>query len=78
MHGPTEKWRKCVVVLQDIEFVPEQWVNLFGISKALTHGFNLGNEGVVKNSMKGNTNLYFDRIFQTKIDLCRESSCYQS
>jgi hypothetical protein len=59
MHG-------CVVVLKDVKFVPELWVNLFSISKALKNGFNLGNEDVVMKVMKGNTTLYFNRMLKTK------------
>jgi hypothetical protein len=66
MHGPTEKWRKFVVVLKDVKFVPELWVNLFSMSKALKNGFNLGNEDVVMKLMKGNTTLYFGRMLKTK------------
>ena len=57
---------KFVVVLKDVKFVPELWVNLFSISKALKNGFNLGNEDVVMKLMKGNTTLYFDRMLKTK------------
>jgi hypothetical protein len=55
-----------VVVLKDVKFVPEIWVNLFSICKALKHGFNLGNEDVVMKLMKGNTTLYFNRMLKTK------------
>jgi hypothetical protein len=49
-----------------VTFVPELWVNLFSMCKALKNGFNLGNEDVVMKLMKGNTTLYFDRILKTK------------
>jgi hypothetical protein len=51
-----------VVVLQNVKFVPDLWVNLFCISRALKIGFNFGNEDVVMKLMKGNTALYFDRM----------------
>jgi hypothetical protein len=57
---------KFVVVLKYVKFVPEIWVNLFSISKALKNGFNLGNEDVVTKLMKGNTTLYFDRMLKSK------------
>jgi hypothetical protein len=57
---------KFVIVLKDIKFVQELWVNLFSISKALKNGFNLVNEDVVMKLMKGNTTLYFDRMLKTK------------
>jgi hypothetical protein len=49
---------KFVVVLQNVKFVPDLWVNLFRISKAVKNGFNLGNEDVVMKLMKGNMILY--------------------
>jgi len=57
---------KYVVLLKDIKFVPELWVSLFSISKALKNGFILGNEDVVMKLMKGKTILYFDRMLKTK------------
>jgi hypothetical protein len=57
---------KIVVVFKGLKFVPELWLNLFSISKALKCGFNLGNEDVVMKLMKGNTTLYFNRILKTK------------
>jgi hypothetical protein len=57
---------KFVVVLKDVKFVPELWVNLFSISKALKNGFNLGIEDVAMKLMKGNTTLYFNRMLKTK------------
>jgi hypothetical protein len=57
---------KFVVVLKDVKFVPELWVNLFSISKALKNGFNLGNEDAVMKLMKENTTLYFNRMLKTK------------
>jgi hypothetical protein len=55
-----------VVVLKNLKFVPELWVNLFSISKALKNGFNLGNEDIVMKLMKGNTTLNFGRMLKTK------------
>jgi hypothetical protein len=66
MHGPTEKWRTICLRTQGRKFVPELWVNLFSISKALKNSFNLGNEDVVMKLMKGNTTLYFNRMLKTK------------
>jgi hypothetical protein len=34
-----------VVTLHDVKFVPDLWINLFSIGKALKNGFNLGNDG---------------------------------
>jgi hypothetical protein len=57
---------KFVVILQNIKYVPDQWVNLYSISKALKNGFNLVNGDVVMKFMKGNTTLFFDIILRTK------------
>jgi hypothetical protein len=43
-----------LVVIKDVRFVPELWVNLFSISKPLKNGFNLGSEDVVMKIKKGN------------------------
>jgi hypothetical protein len=53
------------VVLTDVKFVPELWVNLFSIGKALQNGFNIGNKGIRIHLEKGNTKLIFDRIMPT-------------
>jgi hypothetical protein len=53
-------------VLQDVKYVPELWVNLFSINKALKNGFKIGNDGIVIHLTKGNTTLSFDRILNTK------------
>lgn len=34
------------VELQDVKYVPELWVNLFSINKALKNGFKIGNDGM--------------------------------
>jgi hypothetical protein len=35
------------VTLEEVKYVPELWVNLFSISKALKNGFNLNNKGLM-------------------------------
>ena len=57
---------KFVVVLENVKYVPDLWVNLFSINKALKNGFKIGNEDVVLKLMKGKTTMYFDRILKTK------------
>jgi hypothetical protein len=42
-----------VVTLEDVKFVPDLWINLFSIGKALKNGFNLGNDGETIKLMKG-------------------------
>jgi hypothetical protein len=49
-----KKRETFVFVLKDVNYVPELWSNLFSISKALKHGFNLGNEDVAMKLMKVN------------------------
>ena len=34
------------VTLTEVKYVPELWINLFSIRKALKNGFNIGNKGV--------------------------------
>ena len=46
-----------VVTLEDVKFVPDLWINLFSIGKALKNGFNLGNEGETIKLMKGKTTI---------------------
>jgi hypothetical protein len=55
-----------VVTLEDVKFVPDLWVNLFSIGKALKNGFNLGNEGGTIKLMKGKTVILFDRCLKSK------------
>ena len=59
-------WKSFEVVLTDVKYVPELWVNLFSIGKGLSNGFQIGNKGVVIHLTKGKTKLSFDRILQTK------------
>ena len=65
------------VVLQDVKYVPELWVNLFSINKALKDGFKIGNDGIVIHLTKGSTTLSFDRILNTKNGLCQVQSSIQ-
>jgi hypothetical protein len=55
---------KFVVVLQNVKFVPDLWVNQY--QQGLEEWVNLGNEDVVMKLMKGNTTSYFDIIVSTK------------
>jgi hypothetical protein len=32
------------IILQEVKYLPDLWVNFFTISKALTNGFNLSNQ----------------------------------
>ena len=57
---------KLIITLQDVKYVPELWVNLFSIGKALKNGFNLGNDGERIKLMKGNVTIVFDRFLTSK------------
>jgi hypothetical protein len=58
--------QSLVVTLEDVKFVPDLWINLFSIGKALKNGFNLGNEGETIKLMKGKTVILFDRCLKSK------------
>jgi hypothetical protein len=55
-----------VVTLEDVKFVPDLWINLFSIGKALKNGFNLGNDGETIKLMKGKMVALFDRCLKSK------------
>jgi hypothetical protein len=54
------------IVLREVKYVPELWVNLCSIGKALQNGFNIGNKGIKISLMKGTTKIVFDRIMPTR------------
>jgi hypothetical protein len=37
---------KFEVTLKEVKYVPELWVNLFSMNKALKNGFKLSNDGI--------------------------------
>jgi hypothetical protein len=49
-----------------VKYVPELWINLFNIGKALKNGFNLSNDGEIIKMSKGNVTLTFDKFLRTK------------
>ena len=53
------------VVLEDYKVVPDLWVNLFSVTKALRTGWNLGNKGVHIHLSKGDKRLTFDKTMKT-------------
>jgi hypothetical protein len=53
------------VTLKAATYVPELWVNLFNISKALKNGFDLSNKGSMINLKKGSVSITFDRVIKT-------------
>jgi proteasome assembly chaperone (PAC2) family protein len=54
------------VVLKDVKYVPELWVNLFSIGKALAGGFKIGNKGMMLYLIKGSFKMTFDCLMATK------------
>ena len=54
------------LVLEDDKYVPELWVNLFSITKALSKGWNIGNKGINLFVCKGQVRLTFDQVFRTQ------------
>jgi hypothetical protein len=57
---------KLIVTLENVNYVPELWINLFSIGKALKKGFNLSNDGEIIMLSKGNVTLTFDKVVRTK------------
>jgi hypothetical protein len=53
MWNPTENGQKLIVTLENVKYVPELWINLFIIGKALKNGFNLSNNGEIIKLSKG-------------------------
>jgi hypothetical protein len=54
------------ILLQEVKFVPELWVNLFSINKVLKNGCKIGNEDIIIHLSRGSTTLPFDRVLKTK------------
>jgi hypothetical protein len=54
------------VVLTDVKYVPGLWVNLFSIGKALSSGFQIGNNGLMIHLTKGVFKMSFDHLMPTK------------
>jgi hypothetical protein len=54
------------VTLDHVKFVPELWINLFIICRALQKGFNLGNDGEVIKMTKESVTLKFDEVVRAK------------
>ena len=53
------------VTLHEVKFVPELWVNLFSINKALKNGFKISNKGLSISLSKGSATVTFDRLIRT-------------
>jgi len=55
-----------IVTLENVKFVPELWINLFSIGKALKNGFNISNNDEILSLTKGKVTLTFDNAVRTK------------
>ena len=53
------------IILHEVKFVPELWVNLFSINKALENGHKISNKGLTICLSKGSSSIMFDRLFKT-------------
>jgi hypothetical protein len=53
------------ITLHEVKFIPELWVNLFSINKALKHGYLLINQGLSICLSKGSVSVTFDRVMRT-------------
>jgi hypothetical protein len=53
------------IVLKDYKYVPDLHVNLFSITKSLSQGWKLSNEGVMIVLKKDKASLKFDKVYQT-------------
>jgi hypothetical protein len=53
-------------VLLEFKFVPELWVKLYSIDKALKDAFKITNEDFIINASKSSTTLSFERVIKTK------------
>ena len=63
-------------VTLEAKYVPDLWVNLFSLTRAMMGGGQLGNKGLVITMSKNNKTIKFDKIFNTKngyvggVDIC--------
>jgi hypothetical protein len=53
------------VTLKEVKYVPELWVNLFSINKALKNGINLSNKDLMISLKKESVSVTFDRVITT-------------
>jgi hypothetical protein len=51
------------IILHDVKFVPNLWVNLFSINQALKKGHMISNDELTISLSKGLTKVTFDRVF---------------
>jgi hypothetical protein len=53
------------ITLHKVKYVPELWVNLFSINKALKNGRNLSNKRLSTCLSRGSTSVLFDRLIRS-------------
>jgi len=61
-----ENGRELTVTLDKVKYVPELWINLFSIGKALQNGFNIRNDGQIIKLTKDSVTLQFKEVAKTK------------
>jgi hypothetical protein len=61
--------RKFTVTLLDVKYVPDLYISLFSLNKALKNGFKFSNEVIPICLIKGLTTLMFHRIIKTTNDI---------
>jgi hypothetical protein len=57
---------KMPIVLEGVKYIPEQWINLFSICKALNESSNIGNIDEIIMLTKNDVILKFDTLIRTK------------
>ena len=57
--------KDVICVFEDVMFVPDLWVNLFSVGKALKHGWKLGSEKETMMIEKNGKIIRFDKILKT-------------
>jgi hypothetical protein len=53
------------IILTECKYVPQLWVNLFSITKALSNGWNISNNGLLISLRKHQHKITFDKNFRT-------------
>jgi hypothetical protein len=59
--------KKTEITLENVQFMPHLWINLFSIDKALKNLFMIGNEGILIKLTKREMKLVFDHRLNTKV-----------
>jgi hypothetical protein len=54
------------IILHDVKFVPNLWVNIFSINQALKKGHMFSNDELTISLSKGLTKVTFGRVFKAK------------